>query len=400
MPPALGHSPWSAAIAAALPHYTAVRRDLHAHPEIAYQEHRTSDVIRRELAALGIAHVGGLAGGTGVIAHLPATDPASSAGTVGLRADIDALPITEQTGLAYSSTIPGRMHACGHDGHTATLLATARVLRDAHRPRPVTFVFQPAEEGGAGAEKLCHEGALDGRIIGPRVERMFGLHGWPDMPLGTVGSRPGPLLASTDELRVLIRGVQAHAAYPHIGRDPVLAMSACIVALQQVASRNVAPTDAVVVSTCIVQAGSASNVIPQTASFVSTLRTLRPSTRELAKRRISEIVQGTALAHDCTAEIAWEDGYPVTHNDPALTEHFFTHADAMLGGDRVIRVETPTMGGEDFAYYAQRVPSVFFCLGLKPAHAERAPQLHQPDFDFNDDAMPIGIELFCRLATT
>jgi amidohydrolase len=228
---------------------------------------------------------------------------------------------------------------------------------------------------------------------------MFGLHGWPDMPLGCVGTRPGPLLASTDELRVTIRGVQAHAAYPHQGRDPVLAMAHCITALQSVASRSVAPTDSVVVSVCIVNAGTAVNVIPQNASFAATLRCLKATTRELAKRRMSELVTSTALAFDCSAEITWEDGYPVTHNDPALTAKWFELADQALGRDRVVRVENPTMGGEDFSYYARACPSVFFCLGLKPAGAERVPLLHQPDFDFNDAAIPLGVEMFCRLAT-
>lgn len=378
----------------------ALRHDLHMHPETAYEERRTAALIARELKALKLQTFEGLAGGTGVVAHLPATDPAgASAPAVGLRADIDALPIVEQTGLPYASTVAGKMHACGHDGHTAIMLGVARVLAKAHRPRPVTLVFQPAEEGGGGGEKLCDEGLITGKITGVPISHMFGLHGWPDMPLGAVGTRPGPLLASTDELRVTIRGVQAHAAYPHQGRDPVLAMAHCITALQSVASRSVAPTDSVVVSVCIVNAGTAVNVIPQTAQFAATLRCLKATTRELAKRRINEVVSGTAMAFDCSAEITWEDGYPVTHNDPALTARWFELADEALGPQRVVRVEHPTMGGEDFSYYARACPSVFFCLGLKPLGAERVPLLHQPDFDFNDAAIPLGIEMFCRLAT-
>ncbi len=395
MPPSL-----AALIARALPEVVALRQDLHAHPEIAYQEHRTSKLITRELAALGIAHAPGLAGGTGVVAHLPAsTDAGNALPAVGLRADIDALPIVEQTGLPYASTTPGQMHACGHDGHTAILLGVARVLKDLPRPRPVTLVFQPAEEGGGGGERLCNEGLLDGAIIGPRIEKMFGLHGWPELSVGTVGSRAGALLASTDELRATIVGVGAHAAYPHHGRDPILAMSQCIVALQTLVSRGVSPTDSVVLSVCIVKGGSASNVIPDSATFTATLRCLEASSRKFAHQRASEIIQATASAGGCTAELNWEEGYPVTYNDPALTARFFTLADAWLGPANVVRVPHPSMGGEDFSYYAQRVPSVFFCLGLKCAGQARTPMLHQPDFDFNDQAIPLGIEIFCRLAT-
>ncbi|MFN9931038.1 MAG: M20 family metallopeptidase [bacterium] len=394
MPPSL-----AALIARALPEVVALRHDLHAHPEIAYQEHRTSKLITRELTALGIAHAPGLAGGTGVVAHLPAsTDVGNALPAVGLRADIDALPIAEQTGLPYASSTPGRMHACGHDGHTAILLGVARVLKDLPRPRPVTLVFQPAEEGGGG-ERLCNEGLLDGAIIGPRIEKMFGLHGWPELPVGTVGTRAGPLLASTDELRATIVGVGSHAAYPHHGRDPILAMSQCIVALQTLVSRGVSPTDSVVLSVCIVKGGSASNVIPDSATFTATLRCLEASSRKFAHQRASEIIQATASAGGCAAELNWQEGYPVTYNDPALTARFFTLADAWLGPANVVRVPHPSMGGEDFSYYAQRVPSVFFCLGLKCAGQARTPMLHQPDFDFNDQAIPLGIEVFCRLAT-
>jgi amidohydrolase len=372
-----------------LEHVVGLRHDLHMHPEIAYEERRTAQVIERELTGLGLRTIAGLAGGTGVVAHLPATEPgAERLPAIGLRADIDALPIHEQTRLPYASTIPGRMHACGHDGHTAILLGVARTLARARRPRSVTLVFQPAEEGGGGGERLCQEGLITGKITGTPIERMYGLHGWPDLPQGVIGTRPGPLLASTDELRVTIRGTQAHAAYPHYGRDPVVTLAQCITALQTIASRTVSPTDSVVLSVCLLSAGTAVNVIPQTAS-----------TRELAKRRIGEVLAGTAMANDCVAEVTWEDGYPVTYNDPALTERWFATAEQVVGPQRVVRIEHPTMGGEDFSYYAREVPSVFFCLGLRRPGQERHPTLHQPDFDFNDDAIPLGVEMFCRLAT-
>jgi amidohydrolase len=391
-----------ALIASHLPEIVAIRHDLHRHPEIAYKEHRTSQVVQRELGKLNIACKAGLAGGTGVVAHLPATasNATSPAKAVGLRADMDALPIAEQTGVPYASTHPGFMHACGHDGHTAILLGVARVLSQLPRPRPVTLVFQPAEEGGGGGDKLCKEGLTEGGIIGPPIDRMFGLHGWPELPLGHVGSRPGPLLASTDEMTVVITGVQSHAAYPHYSRDAMLTAAQCIVNLQSVVSRNISPLDSCVISVCLISGGTAVNIIPETVKFSATLRCLKQSTRALAKRRATELVQGIAASMGCTADVNWEDGYPVTHNDPALTEAWFKHADELLGAEKVLRVENPTMGGEDFAFYAQKVPSVFFCLGLKRLGQERYATLHQPDFDFNDDAIPTGIEMFVKLATS
>jgi amidohydrolase len=394
MPPA---SPASPEVVA---HATALRRELHQIPELGYQEHQTSALIQRELTRLNIPFVAGLAGGTGVVAHLPATQGPADQPAIGLRADIDALPITEQTGAPWASRTPGRMHACGHDGHTAILLgAAAQLSALPHRPRPVTLVFQPAEEGGGGADKLCKQGLMEGQIIGPRIERMYGLHGWPELPQGVIGTRPGPLFAATDEFRVTIRGVQSHAAYPHQGADSVLCMAHCIVALQQIASRNVGPMDSVVVSTCIVLAGTAGNVLPETAEFIGTIRTVDANIRTLARARLHEIVSAVAVACNCRAEITIEDGYPVTRNDPALTEQFLTLTRSVLGRDRVVDVQHPTMGGEDFAYYAQRAPSVFFCLGLRRPGQQRHPALHQPEFDFNDDAIPLAIQTFVTVAT-
>lgn len=387
-------------IAAELAELRVIRHDLHAHPELGYQETRTSGVVQRELTKLGIAFKAGLGKGTGVVAHIPATEGgAGSRPAIALRADMDALPINEQTGLPYASVNEGKMHACGHDGHTTMLIGTARVLSKLkHRPNPITLLFQPAEEGGGGAEVLVAEGALSGDVIGPPVARAFGLHGWPQLPVGSVGTRPGALLASTDELNVAIHGVQSHAAYPHYSADPVLCVAHCIIALQQIASRNIDPLDSVVVSICKVSGGTALNVIPETARFSATIRSLKPETREKARRRFKEICEATAQAFGCRAEVELDPGYPVTHNNPALTERFFKIAHEALPPEMVKTIEHPSMGGEDFSYYGQKVPAVFFCLGLKRPGQERHPTLHQPDFDFNDDAMPLGIEMFCRLA--
>lgn len=387
-----------ALIAEQLQWATDFRRDLHRHPEIGYEEVRTAGRIRAALDEVGVAHVDGLAGGTGTLGHLPG----ASGRAIGLRADIDALPIAEADGCPWRSTIPDRMHACGHDGHATILVATARVLariaRDRQLPRPVSFVFQPAEEGGAGGKRMCEEGCLDGAILGPPVERMYGLHGWPTLALGTVGIRPGPFFACSDRFEIEILGEGSHAAFPHHARDPVLAAAQTVLALQSIVARNVDPLDSAVVSATIVRAGSAMNVIPPTASIAGTARALLPSVRDLIERRIVEVARAAAAIHGSEAEARYIRGYPVTANDPSETERFERIARAALGGERVVSIERPVMGGEDFSYYAERVPSAFFALGLLPPEAEAMPSLHHPRFDFNDDAIPIGVELFCRLA--
>jgi len=388
-------------LSAELPSLIELRRDLHKHPELSYQERRTSQVVQRELAALGIEFKAGLARGTGVIGYLPATQP-TSRGAVGLRADMDALPIEERTGKPYASCTKGVMHACGHDGHTTILIGAARVLARLERPRPVTFIFQPAEEGGGGAEVLCNEGALAGEAhggLGSPVETIFGLHGWPSFQLGHVASRPGPLLAATDDFVVTVKGTQSHGAYPHYGHDPIVASAQIITALQTIVSRNVGPLDSVVVSIGAINAGTADNIIPESVRFIGTMRTLSRDMRVLGKKRFYEIVENTAKAMGCAAEIQWHQGYPITANDGATTERFFEIARATLGEDRVETVDQPTMGGEDFSYYGDHAKACFFLLGLRPKGATSCPTLHQPDFDFNDEALAPGIEMMVALAT-
>ena len=392
-----------AQIHAALGDITKLRRDLHSHPELAFEEHRTSKVIQAELTKLNIPFKAGLARGTGVVAHLaPTTAAAKDNPAVALRADIDALPIQEQTKKPYASCTNGVMHACGHDGHTAMLLGAARVLSQlSHRPQPVTFVFQPAEEHGGGGQVLCQEGIMKGSAgggIGPAIGRIYGQHGWPSVPLHTVASRKGPMLANCDEFYITINGVQAHGAYPHLGRDPILAGAHIIAGLQSIASRSVGPLDSVVCTVGQFHAGTATNIIPQTARLEGTVRTLRAETTILAKERVFEIVENTSKAFGCTAEIDWQDGYPVTFNDFGLTDTFFEIARSTLGTPRVQELSEPTMGGEDFSFYGQHVPACFFMLGLKPAGVTQMPSLHQPDFDFNDDALATGIEMFVNLA--
>ncbi|MFG0256302.1 MAG: M20 family metallopeptidase [Phycisphaerales bacterium JB043] len=375
----------------------AIRHDLHAHPELMYQERRTSGRVCEVLDRLGIECRSGLAGGTGVLAHLPATT--GSEVCVGLRADMDALPIFEQTGLAYASTHEGVMHACGHDGHTAMLLGAAMVLaRLEERPFGVTFVFQPAEEGGAGGERMCEDGCLDGSVLGGSVRWMYGLHGWPVMALGEVGTRAGALLASTDDFEVVVRGVQAHAAMPHVGVDPIVASSAIVTGLQTIGSRSVDPLDSVVCTVGRFHAGSANNVIPSEARLTGTVRTLRETTRALAEERFRALVERIASAHGCEASVDWKVGYPVTSNDARLVDHWRALAVERVGEARVVDVPQPFMGGEDFAFYGERVPSCFFLLGLCPEGETDPALLHTPGFDFNDEAIPLGVEMFVRLA--
>ncbi|QQS09983.1 MAG: amidohydrolase [Phycisphaerales bacterium] len=402
------HKPIASIIADELPELVTIRHDLHRHPELSFKESRTSGVVQRELAALNIEHKPGLGGGTGVIAYLPATLPhGNDRPAIALRADMDALPILEQSGKPYASVSPGVMHACGHDGHTTILLGAARVLMSVPRPRPVLLVFQPAEEGGGGADVMCKEGALAGKSkggLGNPVEKIFGLHGWPQLPLGRMASRVGPLLAAVDDIEVTVRGTQSHGAYPHFGRDPIVTTAHIITALQSIASRNVGPLDSVVVTIGAIHAGTANNIIPEAVHFIGTIRTLKDTTKAVARERFVSIVEGVAKSMGCHAEVRYTDSYPVTVNDREATEDFFTVADAVAGRDKVDRLENPTMGGEDFSYYGRHVKAAFFYLGLCPPTLPPGiasfPTLHQPNFDFNDDAIPMGVETFVRLATT
>jgi amidohydrolase len=380
-----------------LSYLESFRRELHQHPELMYEEHWTAQRIREELDKTGVAYVGGLAGGTGTIAHLPATKTGGR--TVALRADIDALPIHEETGLPYASQIPGKMHACGHDGHTAVLLGAARALSKVQdRPNDILFLFQPAEEGGAGARRLCEEGALDGRIIGPPVDVVFGHHNNPLIEQGVFTIREGAMMAAADQFVVTIHGKGGHAAMPHLGRDPVVALAHTVSVLQTLASRNASPLDSLVVSVTTLEAGHAHNVIPDSCTFGGTMRTLKPETRELGKARLFETVHGVAAAHGCRAEIDWREGYPVTHNDPWATERWRSVAEGVVGPDRVAHEEHPTMGAEDFSFYGERVPAAFWFAGSRPPGCESAPGLHTPRFDYNDDILSDCVETMCALA--
>ncbi len=378
-------------IAAELPDLINIRHDLHRNPELAFKEVRTSGVVQAELTGLGIQFIAGLAKGTGVLGYLPATGEARQ--TVALRADMDALPILENTGCSYASETPGKMHACGHDGHTTVLLGAARVLSKLEeRPNNVLFVFQPAEEDGGGGQFMVKDGVLNGSIIGPKANVIFGLHGYPGMTVGGVGTRTGAMMAATDMFKIIVRGRGGHAAMPHTGVDPILMASHLVVALQSISSRNVSPLDSVVCTVAMFHAGTATNIIPDTVELQGTIRTLRAETRAFAEGRLRSITENLCQAFGGSAEIHFTNGYPVTVNDAAAADRFRATVENLQPD-----VE-PTMGAEDFSYYGQEIPACFFWLGLLPSGESVYPNLHAPEFDFNDAAIPVGVKAMCQLA--
>ncbi|MCC7230877.1 MAG: amidohydrolase [Fimbriimonadaceae bacterium] len=372
------------------------RHDLHAHPELGYRESRTSQKVQEALSGLGIEFRAGLAGGTGILARIPATHP--NAEPVALRADMDALPIMEKTGLEYASTVPNIMHACGHDGHTSMLLGTATLLSQLPvRPHNILLLFQPAEEGGAGGMKMCEDGVLDGKVLGQPADRIYGLHGHPYTTVGQVSTRVGPMMASADSFHARIVGKGGHAAMPQSTIDPIVITSQIVLAWQTIASRSVDPLDPIVVTCAEIHAGVAHNVIPECVEVSGTLRALRESTRSMGIQKIEEIARGIAILHGAKFEIDWMQGYPVTSND-AEAESRWRTALQEFSGDVLAEPVVPVMGAEDFSFYGGRTKACFYWLGLNTNPDHKYPNLHAPEFDFNDAAIPYGVEAMCRLA--
>lgn len=372
-----------------------LRHRLHQIPELAFEEIKTAAAIRAELDALGIPHVDGVPNATtATIAWIGDT----SKPCIALRADIDALPIEEKTNLPYASTHPGRMHACGHDGHTSTLLGVAAVLKsiEKHLPACVKFMWQPAEESGGGAEKIVDAGVLDGRI-GPKVSAVFGLHGWPGLKVGAVASKPGPLLAATDNFIATFIGKGSHGAYPHRGVDPIVAAAEAVLSVQMFASREYDPTDATVITIGKFNAGTAVNIIPDTATIEATVRTLTRDGRQLATKALERRMRGVALANNCDLNFRWVEGYPSTINDPDMYEYVAQIARQFIGPNRFFPVAKPSMGGEDFAYYLQQVPGCFFFIGVEPHDRSSYPALHNDHYDFTDAALAVGMRMFTEL---
>jgi amidohydrolase len=386
-------------IADVLPEIVRVRQDLHAHPQLGYEETYASDVVQKTLAASGVPFVAGLAE-TGVVGWLCPDHSRPGDAAVGLRADMDALPIAELTGLPYSSRNPGLMHACGHDGHTSVLLATAKILARYRNllPRPVKFVFQPAEEFGAGAERMIEAGALSDRVGGHPVTAMFGLHGSPLLPVGMVATRPGPLLAGCVDFEVTLSGGGGHAAMPHLAADPVVASASIVSALQTLKSRNLDPVQPAVVSICTIHGGQAHNVIPDTVTFGGTIRAYSDDVFELMRRRLQELSTNIARGYGCDASVRFTPSYPPVVNDPKATAYAEQIAVRALGVDRLARMEAPVVASEDFAYYGNVVPSCFSFFGLIAPGRDRHPMLHTPLFDFTDAALETGVRLMCGYA--
>jgi amidohydrolase len=370
------------------PEITAWRHDLHAHPELLYDVHRTAAAVADRLKSFGCDEVVTGLGRTGVVGVIRGRRAGDR--VVGLRADMDALPIAEATDVPYKSTVPGKMHACGHDGHTAMLLGAAKYLADTRNfGGTAVVIFQPAEEGGAGARAMIRDGLFE--RFG--IQKVFGLHNFPGMPVGEFGVCSGPMMASTDTINIDLEGVGAHAAWPQTGVDTVLVGAQIVNQLQSIVARNVNPMKAAVISICMFHAGNADNVIPQQAQLRGTARALSASVRELLKKRVSEIVEGTARAYGAKAKLDYVTGYPVLVNDEGQTAFAAAVAGEVAGAGKVSEQFPPTMGAEDFAYMLQERPGAFIWLGNGDTAA-----LHNPAYDFNDEAIPVGTSYWVRLA--
>ncbi|RYQ87567.1 hypothetical protein Ahy_B09g095085 isoform C [Arachis hypogaea] len=373
-----------------------IRRKIHEYPELSYEEFKTSEVIRAELDKLGISYKHPVAE-TGVIGYIGTGEPPF----VALRADIDGLPIQEMVEWEHKSKVPGKMHACGHDAHTAMVLGAAKILKQ-HEDQikgTVVLVFQPAEEGGAGAKRVLESGVLD------KVSAIFGLHVAPvrELPVGHVASKAGPLLAGTAMFDATIHGRGGHAAMPHFAIDPVLAASSAVVNLQQLVSREADPLDPQVLTVANFHADGAYNVIPDSVTFGGTIRALLPESIARLKERIHQVITGQAAVHRCTAEVDFHEDkkplYPATINDDKLHEHFLEVAKKVVGNNNVHGMEPVTVS-EDFSFYQEALPGYFFMLGMQSLTGEPLQSLHSPHFTVNEDALPYGAALHASLATT
>ncbi|MBV8029953.1 MAG: amidohydrolase [Betaproteobacteria bacterium] len=361
----------------------AIRRDLHAHPELAFNENRTASIVAEKLASWGVEVHSGLAK-TGVVGVIKGR---TGKRAVGLRADMDCLPMHEANSFAHRSQHEGRMHACGHDGHTTMLLGAARYLAETRNFSGTAYaIFQPAEEGGGGGQVMVEEGLFK-RFP---ADEIYALHNWPIMPPGKIAVRAGPMMAATDEVQITVRGRGGHAAVPQLAVDPVVASAHLITALQTIASRNVNPLDAVVVSLCSMQTSQvgAFNVIPEAVKLIGTVRTFKPETRDLAERRVREITAKIAEALGASAEVTYTRGYPATVNSAREAAFAARVGERLFGKDNVVTDVEPTMGGEDFSYMLQACPGAYVWLGQ--GGGPGGCFLHNPNFDFNDEVIPLG----------
>lgn len=373
----------------------AVRRDIHAHPELCFEELRTADLIAAKLTEWGIPVHRGL-GKTGVVGIVKG---GSSPRAIGLRADMDALPMQEFNTFAHASRHPGKMHACGHDGHVAMLLAAAQHLaRHRDFDGTVYLIFQPAEEGGGGAREMVNDGLFEQFPM----QAVFGMHNWPGMPVGTMAVSPGPVMASTSEFKITVRGKGGHAALPHTGIDPVPIACQMVQGFQTIITRNKKPVDAGVISVTMLNAGEATNVVPDSCEMQGTVRTFTTEVLDLIERRMSEISHGVAAAFGAECSFEFVRNYPPTINHPAEAEFARSVMVDLVGADKVLPQE-PTMGAEDFAYMLQAKPGAYFFIAngdgthREMGHGGGPCMLHNPSYDFNDDLIPLGGSLWVRL---
>ncbi|RRY12979.1 M20 aminoacylase family protein [Brucella anthropi] len=368
----------------------AWRRKLHQNPELLYDVHETAQFVEDKLKSFGCDLVETGVGRTGVVGIIKGRHGDGPA--IGLRADMDALPITETSGVEWVSQNPGKAHSCGHDGHTSMLLGAAQYLAETRNFRgSVAFLFQPAEEGGAGGLAMVEDGVMD-RF---NISEVYGIHNMPGLPVGQFAMRKGPIMAATDEFDLFITGRGGHAAQPHRTIDPILAGSQLMIALQGIVSRNVDPLDSLVISVTKFIAGEAYNVIPEKATLSGTVRTLKKETRAFAERRIREAAAGIAAATGAEITVRYKNNYPVTYNHDAQTEFAARVASAVAGESKVDESVEPMMAAEDFSYMLEARPGAYIFLGNGDT-----PGLHHPAYDFNDDAIPYGVSYFVAVAET
>jgi len=383
--------PIRSAINDLVPDAQAWRREIHQNPELMYDVEGTAKFVADRLRGFGCDEVRTSIGRTGVVGVIRGAKGSSSR-AIGLRADMDALPIEEETNLPYRSKIPSKMHACGHDGHTAMLLGAAqRLAQTRDFAGNAIVIFQPAEEGGAGAMAMINDGLMDGFGI----EEVYGMHNMPTLPVGSFRLRKGATMASADEITITVEGQGGHAAMPHQGVDPVVIGAQIVVALQTIASRNIDPLDSCVVSITRFQAGTANNIIPQSAWLNGTVRTLKAATRDAVEKRIQEIASGLAAAGGGTARVEYRRGYPPTVNHPAQTDFAAGVARKVAGDAHVDANAPPEMGAEDFSFMLEARPGAFIFIG----NGDSA-KLHHPSYDFNDEALPYGMSYWVELVET
>ncbi|RXT08732.1 M20 family metallopeptidase [Ammoniphilus sp. CFH 90114] len=369
----------------------AWRRDFHQNPELSFEEHRTAEKVALHLKSLGLDVQTGV-GRTGVVGILYGKEPGP---TIALRADMDALPIHDQKQTGYKSTIPGKMHACGHDAHTSILMGAAQFLSQVKRPERgnVKFIFQPAEENGGGAEVMIQDGVLQN----PKVDAIAGLHVFPGVPTGSITAVKGVGCAAADFIRIKVIGRGGHAAHPHTAVDSVTVTAQVITALQHIASRQVDPLDSVVITIGTIQGGSANNIIAPEVELTGTVRTLNPALREQMPEKIEKVIKGVTEAMGATYEFLYDKGYPSIINDDQMVELVLQTADAVLGAGKQSLVK-PSMGGEDFSYYTHVVPGAFFRLGVGNTEKNTTYPLHHPMFDVDEDALPLGVAMLSAIA--